>query len=902
MSRPIRRIGVWLISAACISCPFVRGQNSTAGLGSRHRPFAKAGTPRQTERVRLFDVKHIKAELAIDTQNHRLSGVVTHTLSPLHPHLTQLELDCGTDLKVAKVTVGADATPCSFETKGGKLSIKLDKAYGSNDTIDVAIGYSGSPARGLYFVAPEAPYPKKTLFFWTQGESEDTRCWLPCYDYPNERATSEMIITVPKPLFVLSNGVLVETRHDAGEKTTYHWKMNEPHVSYLISLAGADFAIYHDRVGDLPLDYYVAKHVDEATARRFMGHTPKMIRFFGEKIGQPYPYPKYAQVCVPDFIAGGMENITATTMTDTALHDEIAALEEDADGLVAHELAHQWFGDYLTCKDWSHVWLNEGFATYFGALFAEEDQGAEVFRLDMHRSAAGYQGGDRMYRRAIVETRYQSSEDMFDGVTYAKGACVLHVLRGLVGDAAWWKGIRGYVAAHKLDVVETDDFRKAMETASGKDLTWFFDQWVFKAGHPELKVRWHYEDADKTVRVRVHQTQALDNQTPLFRLPTTLEITEDAAKARVVPVVIDGRSHEFVIPAATRPKMVEIDPRGWLLKEIDFEKSDDENLFQLEHAASVLGRLSAALALVKKARSNPEAAQALAAAWKREQAPSTRQEMFAVLCNGEEVFRPALIEGAGDREPRVRVAAIRGLASLERDDRAEALLRAAWNDSKQPYGSRKAALRGLVGWKVQDSGKLLEEGLKITASEHTIAAEALDLSLETPGARARELAVLYSKYGQPQSLRSTAVGAFGRLAKEVSPRFKIHSSSLPTTLDRSLAVRMRAWTIVRELKLKKALPVLEARLGRDHLGFAGFTRDILEAAINDLKPPGRKPKSNDSTPAQAKTMAELEKQVADLQKTTKELTSQIADLKQKSEQARQGPKNAGGTATSGGAQ
>ena len=203
--------------------------------------------------------------------------------------------------------------------------------------------------RGLYFVEPAAGYPKKTLSFWTQGESEDTRCWLPCYDYPNERATSEMIITVPKPLFVLSNGVLAETK-DSGETTTYHWKMNVPHVSYLISLAGAEFAVYHDRAGDLPLDYYVAKHVDEATARRFMGHTPRMIRFFGEKTGRPYPYNKYAQVCVPDFVAGGMENITATTMTDTALVDEIAALEGDADGLVSHELAHQWFGDYLTVQ------------------------------------------------------------------------------------------------------------------------------------------------------------------------------------------------------------------------------------------------------------------------------------------------------------------------------------------------------------------------------------------------------------------------------------------------------------------------------------------------------------------------------------------------------------------------
>ena len=295
-------------------------------------------------------------------------------------------------------------------------------------------------------------------------------------------------------------------------------------------------------------------------------------------------------------------------------------------------------------------------------------------------------------------------------MTYAKGACVLHVLRGVIGDEAWWKGIRSYVAAHKLDVVETDDFRKAMETASGKDLKWFFDQWVFKAGHPELKVRWHYEDADKTVRVQVQQTQALDDQTPLFRLPTTLEITEVAGKPRVVPIVIDGKTHEFVIPAATRPRMVEIDAHGWLLKELDFKKTDEEHLFELEHGASVLGRLSAALALAQKTKSNPEAAKALAAAWKREQASSTRQEMFSVLCNGDQIHRPALIEGASDREPRVRVAAIGGLMRLTRDDRSEAVLRAAWSDPKQPYGSPL-----MQGQAAPRSGRLEGQGFRRAA-------------------------------------------------------------------------------------------------------------------------------------------------------------------------------------------
>ncbi len=299
--------------------PVCPGPECRAGGRARHPPFVKAGTPRLRERIRFFDVKHIKAKLVVDTVNHQLAGVVTHTISPLHPLLSTVELDCGPDLKITRVSVGTSAAPCTFLVKEGKLAIKLDKPYGPGENLDLAVEYSGRPARGLYFVDPEAGYPRKMLSFWTQGESEDTRCWLPCYDYPNERATSEMIVTVPKPLFVLSNGVLLE-KHDAGATTTYHWKMDVPHVSYLISLAGAEFAVYHDRLGDLPLDYYVAKHVDEATARRFMGHTPRMIRFFGDRTGQPYPYNKYAQVCVPDFVAGGMENITATTMTDTRAH------------------------------------------------------------------------------------------------------------------------------------------------------------------------------------------------------------------------------------------------------------------------------------------------------------------------------------------------------------------------------------------------------------------------------------------------------------------------------------------------------------------------------------------------------------------------------------------------------
>ena len=888
MPRLIHRLSVsFLLVASLFNLP-AAAQNTDSGARSapKRRPFAKLGTPRQEERIRYVDVKHIKAELTLATQKKEVRGTVTHTLSPLHPYLTKVELDCAPELKVTKVTESAKSgsgVPCKFTTANDKLTVTFDKAHGPEETIELAIEYSGSPTRGLVFVLTEPAYPEKPLAIWTQGESEDTHFWLPCYDYPNDRATSEMIITVDNPLIVVSNGALLETRKNAGDTTTYHWKMDVPHSSYLISLAVGDFSVYHDKVGDLPVDYYVTRGVDEATARRFMGKTPQMIRFYNESIGQPYPYVKYATTCLPDF-GGGMENISATSMTDGALRDEISALEGDADGLVAHELVHQWFGDLLTCKDWSHIWLNEGFASYFDPLFAEADRGEDTFRLEMDSALRGYLANDRQYRRPVVETRYESSVQMFDGMTYAKGACVLHTLRGYLGDDAWWKGLRGYVAKHKSQVVETDDFRKAMEAASGKDLKWFFDQWLYKAGHPELKVRWRYEDADKTVRLKVEQTQALDDQTPLFKLPTTLLITEDVGKTQVVPISIDAALQEFVIPAAAKPRMVEIDPDGWLIKELDFEKSFDEHLFALEHARCVLGRLAAASALASTAKDKPETIAALSAAWKREKAVPARREMVKLMGTGEESSRAALLEASSSAEARIRVAALEGLARLKQDAPTEALFRKVLADAREAYGARKAAVRGLSSWKVKDADQLLEAALKIPGDRHSVAATALELALETPGPKARELAALYSRYGQPRALRSAAIRAFGRLAKDDS---SLEDILITLIDDPDRSVRMQAWGAVGALKLKKAAPALTARLDQEAVGFSGFPRRMLEEAIQALKEPESTVAAGSGAPA--RTVEELQKQAADLEKTARELREKIDALKSKARNEKAGP-------------
>jgi aminopeptidase N len=425
-------------------------------------------------------------------------------------------------------------------------------------------------------------------------------------------------------------------------------------------------------------------------------------------------------------------------------------------------------------------------------------------------------------------------------------------------------------------VVATDDFRKAMEEASSRDLAWFFDQWVSRGGHPELAVHWRYEDDDKTHRLKVEQTQAVDETTPLFRLPTTVEFGDESGVGQV-PIVVDAKIQEFVIPAPRRPRMVRIDPKGWLPKVLTFEKPTEEWVYQLEHAGDFLGRIEAAKALASGHKDEKPAALALAKAWSREKSAPAQLEIIRQTAAVGEPCRAALLEAAKAPEPHVRVAALVGLAALKLDPALEKLCRATWANRTEPYGARTAALRALGRGKVKDADELLDAALKDPSGNHELARAALQIILDRGGQRSREAAVIYTRRGQPMTLRMTAVRALSQQAKENPQAEKLLMGLLD---DASSRMRSMAAFVIASGGFSSALPRLQQMLAQTDRPF----RRMIASGIDELKQ--KKERSANEADAGAKEAADLERQAADLEIQAKELRNRSEALKIKAEKAK----------------
>ncbi len=572
-------------------------------------------------RSRNIDIKHVAIDLRFDWDKQQAYGNTIVTLAPFKD-TDKITLDAA-QMQISSVTT-ASGTPLKFVYAGGEaddnLQITLDRVYKSGEDVAVKIDYRtsyvnkadadtaiGSFGRGIRFIKPTDDQPKKPRQIWSQGESEFNRYWFPSYDAPNDFRTSELRATVEKPYIVISNGKLVETKDNTDNTRTFYWKMDTPYSNYLTSIVIGDFTeIKNGEYDGVPVYAYgypsEAKEVAETTKR-----VPAMIKFFSEKTGVKYAYPKYSQAVVEDF-GGGMENISATTQIEEMIHDDREMLDEDSDSLQSHELAHQWFGDFVTTRDWGQIWLNESFATYFQGLWDEESKGEDYYlnkdiRKNHEEVLKTWADGNR---RPIVTKYYANKDAMFDSYAYPGGGSVLHTLRKHLGDELFFKSLKKYLTDNAHQPVSTEDLRIAIEETTGQSMDWFFDQWLYKMGHPVFVVTKSYDAAARKLTLNVKQMQKIDPnnqypQTEFFQAYVDVEIDGNMQRIWIKPQV----ENVYTFDSASEPKLVNFDYQDALLKELTFDKSTDELIYQLANDKDSLGRSWAMGELVKKVADAP---------------------------------------------------------------------------------------------------------------------------------------------------------------------------------------------------------------------------------------------------------------------------------------------------------
>ena len=782
-------------------------------------------------RTRTYDVIHYTLNVIPDEHARTITGNVTITFVPLRENFTTLVLDAA-ELSIAKATISA-GVPLKFniEPEKEKLAIELDKPYSLHDTVSVTIFYSAKPRKGLYFIQPDSAYPHKPWQVWSQGEMEDNHYWFPCYDYPNDKATSEVSITVPDTQYALSNGRLLRiTEHPSERKRTFHWVQDKPISSYLISVAAGDYVILKDSCMGKPVDYLVYR-TNAADALRSFRKTPDMIRFFSDKIGYEYPWDKYDQVIVADFIYGGMENATATTLTDGTIHDARAALDVSSDGLVAHELAHQWWGDLLTCRSWAHTWLNEGFATYFAALYAEHDQGEDLFQLQLKNIMDGVIAADAgKNRRPIVWRGYSDPTEIFDVHSYQKGASVLHMLRFLLGDELFWKALNYYAHKNAFRNVETNDLKIAIEEATGENLYWFFEEWLFRAGYPEYEVRKRWDPSEKKLHLLVKQIQKVDEQTPLFIMPIDIEIATEAGTS-VHRILVSKAEEEFVFDCAAKPLNVIFDKGGWILKKLTFEKPKSEWLYQLAHGTAI-ERLDAIHALRKYFalhREEKDVLDALRSSAENDLLPLLRAEAINALAqfplSSDE--KMMLLRLARDQSAQVRRAAMAALSNCKGDDVIETLRSAFAHDSS--YFVAAEAMKSLAKIDTTHAFEILSQGLARDSHQDVIRSAALQGLAELHDTRVLPIIESYTAYGKPNNLRTLAVHL---LAVEGAGNEKIFEHLVSLLHDPYIWTRTSAMEALAMLKDKRAIAPLE-QAEKDELD--GRAKTAARNAISLIK-------------------------------------------------------------------
>jgi aminopeptidase N len=724
------------------------------------KPFAPPGTPTWYPRTRRWDLRHTRLQVRFDWKERKVFGVETLDLAALGDGTRSVELDAA-DMVIREVRAGG-GSPLTHRLEGERLSIDLPQPASKGQELALTIRYEATPKEGIYFVGPSTEYPERQQI-WSQGEPIENRHWFPTWDAPDDKATSEMMATVPADMTAVSNGQLVGVTTDSTAGTrTFHWREEQPHSTYLISLVVGYLEEHREPGQGVPILYYVPRGEGDKVRPTFE-KTADMVRFFGERLGYPYPWEKYAQTIALDFKWGGMENVSATTMTEWILQDERSRLDGDSEEIIAHELAHQWFGDLLTCRDWSEIWLNEGFATFFAAVYREHVRGEDEYLLAVRRMGRGYVSGTRRYRRPIVTRVYEKPISVFDFHAYPKGGAVLHMLRRRLGEDAFWRGMHEYVWKYRFQNVHTYDFMRCMEEASGQSLAEFFQQWVYSPGHPEFQVSWSWDDAARMAKLQVRQAQKTEDGTPVFHVSLKL-LFEGPWGREEQDVEVQEAVTELQFKLPGRPEMVLFDSRHAVLKSLEFTKTAAEWTYQSEHGPDAAHRLDAVEALEKSAGED-DAREALTRVLRTDRVIDLRAAAARALgASKRGEAGTALEEALADKDARVRSAALDALRSLAVEATPMATARRL-AETDPSYQVRTAALRLVAKRDPKAARPLLLKALAVPSLRDRIRSTALELLADADDPADRATLLAWTGKGRPLWARLAAIRALEKSAK-----------------------------------------------------------------------------------------------------------------------------------------
>ncbi|MCH8120863.1 MAG: M1 family metallopeptidase [Planctomycetes bacterium] len=559
----------------------------------------------QTERSREFDAIHYRIKLRFDEDKKMFWGETRITLRPLSDGFEKCFFDA--EKFIVSSVKDQSGQPLEFHQGNGKIAVSLGQTYDYGDQLSVTVFYfakdcgaSRNFPLGISFAEATESHPRliQALSF-----PNGARHWFPCYDHPNDKATIEVIATVNEDYKALSNGKLVSVTKDTLNKTkTFHWMQDRPHSTYLTVLAAGPYHVIEDSLGDLPINYWVYPQ-DVENAKFSFSKTPEIIAFFSREFGYEYPWDKYDQITIPG-IGGGAECTSATLLGQGVIHDERADKDFPSHKLIAHEAAHQWWGDLVTLRDWGHTWINESFGTYSDHLYVKHFLGADEGAVDLlHKKNAYLREAHNRYMRPIVFHRWDKPQQNFDSHTYPKGAVIINMMRWILGDKPFRKTISHFLHKHAYDSADTHDFVIAVKEMTGRNLEWFFEQWFFSPGHPVFDVSYYWDDSNKKVKLKIVQTQDTSGRIPVFKTPVVIAVVTKEGK-KTEKVWLKEKVEEFEIACNQTPLMVRFDEGNFLLKEWTFVKTTRELIYQLKND-DVIGRMWAASELGKIKKDAP---------------------------------------------------------------------------------------------------------------------------------------------------------------------------------------------------------------------------------------------------------------------------------------------------------